>query len=281
MRKLFIAFLVFLLSGPYLAFQLIFDVPVTPLLMMQHKGEWHQSTQCHQSTPSNALDHDGELNLLVWNIYKENRPQWQQELELMSKATQLVLLQEGSLKEEFTDWLKAQPWEVNHVKAFDALDVSAGVINLSRITPQKVCAFTELEPWLRLPKSALYALYPLSNGQMLAVVNIHAVNFTFGVQEYSEQIRALKQAVSSHNGPLVVAGDFNSWSSDRMTTLVDEMNSLGLQPAVFQPDNRTEVITGYRLDHVFFRGLELKNAKAPVTDASDHNPLLVGFRISE
>ena len=281
MRKLISAFFLFLISGSYIAFQTIFDIPDTPLLMSLQHGVWQQTHQCYKSHGPRILDRDGELNLLVWNIYKQNRSGWQRALEGLSKDAQLVLLQEGSLKAPFTGWLTQSGWKSSHVQAFKAFNVSAGVINLSGSEPIKACAYTQLEPWLRLPKSALYALYPLSNGQTLAVINIHAVNFTFGVEEYREQLKALKEAVLAHEGPIVIAGDFNSWSGYRMTALLDELKQLGVQKVDFNPDNRTVVMTGYRLDHLFFRGLELIDAKAPVTDASDHNPLQVSFNILE
>ncbi|MDF5512591.1 endonuclease/exonuclease/phosphatase family protein, partial [Vibrio parahaemolyticus] len=129
-------------------------------------------------------------------------------------------------------------------------------------------------------KSALYSEYPLSNGSTLAVANIHAVNFTLGVQAYQQQIDVLVNALTKHQGPVILAGDFNSWNEARWSTLRDIVEKLALQEVVFQPDLRTRFITGRVLDHVFYRGLTLEKAKAPTTDASDHNPLLLGFKIS-
>ncbi|PWI34454.1 endonuclease/exonuclease/phosphatase family protein [Vibrio albus] len=281
MKKLIVAFL-FLLSGSYIAFQVVFDVPESPLLMIrQPHGVWQKTGQCYQSSPVKGIDNQGTLQALVWNIYKENRPGWQQELNHLSDSASLVLLQESSLKDEFTGWLDKKNWVSTHVSAFDALNVSAGVINLSRTLPQAVCAYTQMEPWLRLPKSALFSLYPLSDGRSLAVINVHAVNFTLGIDEYSEQLQTLRELALEHTGPVLVAGDFNSWSSSRTEQLREDMGRLGLKEVHFEPDHRTEVLTGYKLDHLFFRGMELIKAEAPMTSASDHNPLVVSFRLAE
>ncbi|PJC86547.1 hypothetical protein CSW98_10105 [Vibrio sp. HA2012] len=280
MKKLFSAFLL-LLTGLSFLFLLIFDIPESPFLMVTTPHHRWQATggQCSSQTFSPVLDNHGTLSVLVWNIYKENRSGWQETLERLSRNAQLLLLQEGSLNEEFSAWIEDNHWQAAHTSAFNAFGVSAGVLNLSRTAPQRVCAYTQTEPWLRLPKSALYARYSLSDGQTLAVINIHAVNFTLGVKEYSEQLEALREAVSGHSGPLIVAGDFNSWSSHRMNVLQHHMQQLGLDEVSFHPDNREEILTGYKLDHLFFRGLTPIKAEAPVTDASDHNPMSVHFVI--
>ncbi|GHY80674.1 hypothetical protein VCSRO169_1785 [Vibrio cholerae] len=132
---------------------------------------------------------------------------------------------------------------------------------------------------MRLPKSAIYARYRLSDGQELVVVNLHAVNFTYGTQEYRQQLTALLDELRDFTGPVIVAGDFNSWSEARMALLSTQLASVGLQEVRFSPDNRTTFINGLPLDHVFYRGLQLEKAEAPISDASDHNPLLVRFRL--
>lgn len=238
------------------------------------------SLQCYRNEQAPVLDNRGELKLLVWNIYKQNRENWQQSLAELSDEKQLVLLQEASMTPDLIDWVAKQGWFGSQVDAFKAFDTSAGVLNLSMNTPSKACAYTELEPWLRLPKSALYALYPLSSGEQLAVVNIHAVNFTYGTKEYHRQLTALTKELSQHHGPIIVAGDFNSWSEERFAVMSKALTSLGLEEVDYQPDNRTQFVTGLPLDHVFYRGLTLETAEAPISDASDHNPILVSFRLA-
>ncbi|MDC5856238.1 endonuclease/exonuclease/phosphatase family protein [Vibrio europaeus] len=238
------------------------------------------SLQCYRNQQASVLDNRGQIKLLVWNIYKQNRENWQQSLTELSDGKQLVLLQEASMTPELINWVAKQGWFGSQVDAFKAFDTSAGVLNLSLNTPSKACAYTELEPWLRLPKSALYALYPLSSGEQLAVVNIHAVNFTYGTTEYHRQLTVLTKELSQHHGPIIVAGDFNSWSEERFAVMSKALISLGLEEVDYQPDNRTQFVTGLPLDHVFYRGLTLETAEAPISDASDHNPILVSFRLA-
>lgn len=230
---------------------------------------------CYRNASPKPLDVDGKINLLVWNIYKQNRENWQQVLGQYSQGRQLVLLQEANMTPDLKAWIATKMWNGNQVEAFKAFDSTAGVLNLAPELPKLACAYTELEPWLRLPKSGLYATYALSNGASLAVVNIHAVNFTFGTQEYQHQLSVLINELKHHQGPIIVAGDFNSWSESRVAVMSQVLGSIGVKEVHFSPDHRVQFVTGLALDHVFVRGLKVDKAEAPQTDASDHNPLLV------
>jgi len=260
-------------------YKLVFNIPEHPQLITVGENSVGQPLVCFQDDKALPLDQQGQLGLLVWNIYKQNREGWSEELSRLSSDAQLLLLQEASLNSGLKQWLSDQGWEGNQVNAFKVMGESAGVINLARTTPNLACGYTEMEPWLRLPKSGIYARYPLSNGQVLAVVNLHSVNFTYGTDEYQLQLEALANELSQHTGPIIVAGDFNSWSEERMSVMKQVLTSLGLNEVSFSPDNRVRFISGLPLDHVFYRGLKLENAKAPESDASDHNPLLLSFSL--
>jgi endonuclease/exonuclease/phosphatase (EEP) superfamily protein YafD len=265
----------------FAAFHLIFEVPERPLLISGQGGNWQVSADCTYLPTTTSLDSNGELNLLVWNIYKQNRDNWQHVLSELSRDSQLILLQEASQTEALVSWAELGGWYSDAVQAFTVFGRSAGVNNLARSTALKRCPAATTEPWLRLPKSGLYALYSLSDGSRLAVLNLHAVNFAFGTTEYRQQITALADFTARHKGPLILAGDFNSWSEARMAVLDEVVSRLGLIAATFSPDQRTRFVNGLPLDHLFYRGLVLKTAEASETDASDHNPLRVRFELSE
>lgn len=44
------------------------------------------------------------------------------------------------------------------------------------------------------------------------VINIHAINFSIGVEVYGKQLDAIGEQVKRHAGPVIMAGDFNAWS---------------------------------------------------------------------
>lgn len=268
-----------LVGTALIGYKSVFSLPSQAQITSYDHDSEQLSLTCYENPTAEQLDQNQQISLLVWNIYKQNRSNWSSSLSNYAQGKQLVLLQEASMTSELREWLKQGRWFGSQVDAFKAFDTTAGVLNLSLNTPLKACAYTELEPWLRLPKSALYALYPLSNGQQLAVVNIHAVNFTYGTEEYHRQLNVLAEELSEHQGPVIVAGDFNSWSQERLRVMSEALSALGLEEVTYDSDNRTQFMTGLPLDHVFYRGLTLEKAEAPVSDASDHNPILVTFHL--
>ncbi|MBD1555981.1 endonuclease/exonuclease/phosphatase family protein [Vibrio sp. S9_S30] len=278
MRKWLLSVVVgcFCLVGIYVV---LFTIPEKPVLISLDATNQRTDSSCSTNMAAASLDSDERIRLLVWNIYKQGREGWSEALNNFSANTDLVLLQEANLNTGLLKWLSKYRWASSHVSAFKYFDSSAGVMTLTPDFPLKACAYTQMEPWLRLPKSALYSTYPLSNGQTLAVVNIHAVNFTIGTTEFEAQIDALKAVVESHAGPMIIAGDFNTWSEERTLKLNERMTALEMVEAKFSPDSRFEFITGWPLDHVYYRGLVLETAETPISDASDHNPMQVTFRL--
>ncbi|CAM2753532.1 endonuclease/exonuclease/phosphatase family protein [Vibrio mytili] len=281
MFKRFFLALAFLMFAAVVSFQIIFTVPEHPQIVTQKGSQVTENIQCMEFDDSHFLDKNGEINVLIWNIYKQNKQNWQRALTALSSDRQLLLLQEASMTDRFKQWLVDGHWMSNQVSAFKALGSGAGVISIAQALPIKACAYTSREPWLRLPKSALYSQYRLSNGDLLAVINVHAINFTLGTEEYLSQLTTLEVLLNQHEGPVLFAGDFNSWSEERIAAMKLALQEAELKEANFVPDHRTQFVTGQPLDHVFYRGLVLKNAKAPQSDASDHNPLLVSFSLQQ
>ncbi|OAN18756.1 hypothetical protein A3K86_07805 [Photobacterium jeanii] len=260
--------------------ELSFDVTATPEVATDIRTTMPKySYHCAEQAVAKPLDIDGQLKVTVWNIYKQQRENWQQALKSFSQQSQLVLLQEANLTLGLADYLKVSSWQVTMANAFKFLDTSAGVMNLSRTHASQTCAYLSMEPWLGLPKSALLARFALSNGQQLAVVNLHGVNFTLGVDEYNKQMAMLEQVLMEHQGPVILAGDFNTWRQARMEIVEGFAQRLGLKEVDLQQDQRIRIFD-QPLDHLYYRGLKLETAEAPETDASDHNPILATFRLT-
>lgn len=74
-----------------------------------------------------------------------------------------------------------------------------------------------------------------------------------------------------------MAGDFNAWSKQRINALQRFASGMELQEVNFTNDRRRTAF-GRPLDFVFYRGLGVVEASVLVTQASDHNPLLVDFK---
>ncbi|WP_028024669.1 endonuclease/exonuclease/phosphatase family protein [Enterovibrio calviensis] len=240
------------------------DVPAEASLASGDK-----KVKCRDYASPTIIDTGVPLNVAVWNIYKQQLDGWDTELSTLSKRNALILLQEAQSKPRLSQYIEREGWHSNQAYAFAVNGEIAGVMTLSDAIPKRVCAYTKVEPYLRLPKSALYSQFALSNGESLSVVNIHSINFTFGTDEYRAQLRALVQAASGLDGPLIVAGDLNTWSDERLELVSEELHHLGLAEVEFRRDERLKVF-GHALDHLFYRGVELKASSSQSTSASDH-----------
>ncbi len=236
------------------------------------------SYHCAEYAAAKPLDMDGYLTITVWNIYKQQKDNWRSALNQYAKTSELILLQEAKLTSDLSEYLHQSHWQVTMANAFKFQNTSAGVMNLSTVKSLSTCAYLAMEPWLRLPKSALLAEYALSDGQTLAVVNLHGVNFAWGLNDYKAQLTALEAVLSQHTGPIILAGDFNTWRKARLNVVHQFARDLRLSEVVLGQDQRLRVF-GQPLDHVYYRGLEMIKAEAPKTDASDHNPIIVDFKV--
>jgi endonuclease/exonuclease/phosphatase (EEP) superfamily protein YafD len=119
--------------------------------------------------------------------------------------------------------------------------------------------------------------YWLGNGDMLLVVNLHAVNFTSRAW-YEWEFSRLVKTLQHHTRPMVVAGDFNCWNRSRLRIITDLAEGLGLRQARPDRPHLVKQFFGFELDRVYFRQLTLQHMDALENRIfSDHNPLLAKF----
>ncbi|QHA86479.1 endonuclease/exonuclease/phosphatase family protein [Serratia rhizosphaerae] len=227
--------------------------------------------------PGAALPTGGALRVMVWNIFKQQRADWLSVLKSFGKDAQLVLLQEAQTTPELVQFATSNYLAADQVPAFSLPQHPSGVMTLAAAHPVYCCPLREKEPLLRLAKSALITVYPLFNNELLMVVNIHAVNFSLGVDVYSKQLGPIGEQIASHQGPVIMAGDFNAWSRRRINALYQFASDMALREVNFTDDHRRKAF-GRPLDFVFYRDLGVAEASVLVTRASDHNPLLVEFQ---
>lgn len=132
---------------------------------------------------------------------------------------------------------------------------------------------------LRTVKATSVTEYALSNSTAtLAVVNVHAINFSLGIEAFSRQLGQISDLVKAHEGPVIVSGDFNTWSQNRLETVQKMARESGLRTLVI-PDDGRSTFFGKRVDHVFVRGLQTVAAATPAVETSDHNPIVAVFRV--
>ena len=224
------------------------------------------------------LDPDN-ISLLNWNIYKSNRENWAKDLHDFIKEQDIVTIQEAHLNDKLQNVFARHNYHWTLNAAFHVKNKPSGVMIASRVTALNTCGLRHIEPIIRTPKTALISYYPIKNtSQILLVANIHSINFTLGTSAYQRQIDQLFQMAIKHDGPVIIAGDFNTWSQARMSILERHAKSARLSSLDYSNHIRTHVF-GNALDHVFYRGLKPLNHHSWKVNSSDHNPTSVKFKL--
>ena len=171
------------------------------------------------------------------------------------------------------DWLLASSFVLN--------EHAIGVLSAARVRPASACVQRFFEPLLQLPKSAVITRYEMKGvSQTLAVVNVHSINFTSGLSDYRAQLEAIARELADHRGPVIVAGDLNTWSSKRLDVVRDVMQRMGLVSVLPWVDTRSQFL-GHQVDYIFVRGLEVVYAEAPEVESSDHKPVFATLRVAD
>lgn len=154
-------------------------------------------------------------------------------------------------------------------------------MTLSSAQPVTECGLVSHEPWFGTRKATLVTEYGLTGThETLLVVNIHGINFTFGVRDLENQFRKAQEIIAAHEGPVLFSGDFNTWRGKRAKMLDELVQSVGLTPLEFSADYRKRFL-GWPLDHIYKRGLDTIHATTQDLSSSDHNPMSVRFRLAD
>lgn len=218
------------------------------------------------------------IKVLSWNINKGLRPKWRDDWQNLTKDVDIALVQEAEMKMALT--------ENDDQFAFGAFSpgyrtksLDTGVLTLSTHTPISQCNLQHFEPWLRTPKAILITEFPIAEHEhTLLIVNLHAINFSIGVKEFSEQFKDISLILRSHEGPLIFAGDFNAWRQKRMAVVHKLVNEFGLDTVIFDPDHRRR-LNGLPFSNFFTRGLIVERSLSWSVSSSDHNPIFAEFSI--
>lgn len=134
------------------------------------------------------------------------------------------------------------------------------------------------EPVTKTKKMLLATEYPLNNPeQSLLVVNSHIINFV-SFEKYKAHLAQVFQTLKHHNGPVLLAGDFNTWNGKRLKYFNELATSFSLEEVQMERQPRLNHLLQH-LDHIYYRGLEIVDAQVH-TDihSSDHYPISLSLR---
>ncbi|MCZ6561213.1 MAG: endonuclease/exonuclease/phosphatase family protein [Gammaproteobacteria bacterium] len=221
-----------------------------------------------------------DIKIVNWNLQKGANPEWIADLSAITGEPDLMIFQEASLNTDVWRTVAADQYR-SFAPGYSTKQRITGVMTISDAEPLTQCNLINREPWIRTPKATMIIEYGLTGtDQTLLVVNAHAVNFTFGIRHFRQQIQQMQSVLSEHQGPILLSGDFNTWHGRRFEILNEVAESLDLTMLEFDEDYRKRLF-GHVLDHIYIRGLQVIEATTYRVGSSDHNPMSVRLRFSE
>ena len=229
--------------------------------------------QCDKVSDSVPQLTGSRFHLITWNVHKGQDKGWQEDLARLSNQADFVLLQEATQHQNLSVFSTAL-----FVSSFSFKDLLSGVKTFTKTQPEWYCGGGVAEPLIRIPKVASVMNFPLEKGDSLLLINVHLINFEWGISAYQAQLEQIFSFVENHQGPIIMSGDFNAWNEDRLNLVNNLMKKYGLDSVALSQDERVRFL-GYPLDYIFTRGVKVVSATSEVVTSSDHNPLLMEFEL--
>jgi endonuclease/exonuclease/phosphatase (EEP) superfamily protein YafD len=231
------------------------------------------------------------ITLFNWNAQKLLNARFPEDLQVLLEQQQpdMVFLQES----------RAELLQLRQIGGYFAEGwsypwpdgITIGVLTLSRIAPDRVepVPTKYREFFITAPKVSLITEHPLPNGETLLAVNVHLLNFErWRLLKLRSQLDELKTIIEHHPGPVLMAGDFNTWSRKRLRLVQELAEQLELREVTDFPPGRTTGDThsaclnwlfGIKkdlpLDRVYYRGFTNHAAEVLPYESSDHKPIKV------
>ena len=236
------------------------------------------------------------ITIVNWNAQKGKNPQFADDLKtiLEQEAPDLVFLQEA----------KTEIIEPRHMAGYFAEawtypwpgGEAIGVLTLSRVPARRVQPVPTKyrEFGVAAPKISLVTEYPLPSGENLLAVNVHLLNFErWSLKKITHQLEDLKAIMAAHSGPIVMAGDFNTWNQKRLALVKDVTVDVQLKEVSDFPEGRKTgdmnsafwnkilgVEKNLPLDRFFFNGFRPAETRILNFSSSDHAPLLTRLELN-
>jgi len=215
-------------------------------------------------------------------MQKCNGKKWHADFLRLIANRHLLLLQEASLtavnlelfdEHEKYFWTMARSF--THIKSKSENGVKTGCRSMP--LDSKCFASPSFEPFVRTHKMLLQTSYHVQGcAHKLLVLNVHALNFS-RLGGYKKHLQQIQDSARHHHGPIILAGDFNTWSKVRYSLLQKMAHELGLSEAVISRKTKARHFYSH-LDHLFYRGLRLNNIELfKSVTSSDHLPITARF----
>ena len=240
------------------------------------------------SYSDSSLDPE-KISILVWNMYKGANETWKRDYQNLIKGKDLIIAQEMYLDEQMRETFNEHDLFGYHTATsfmYIPSQTRTGVTTASYAVPTSFIhqRSRAIEPVIKTPKMTLITKYELDGmEEELMVVNIHSVNFVTVAAMKSQLVDAADE-IEKHKGPVIFAGDFNTWSWGKVVTMKRILEDrLGMKEVTYKIDNRKKVF-GEIIDYIYIKGLDVIESESFSEEqipGSDHPPMTAVLRIPD
>jgi endonuclease/exonuclease/phosphatase (EEP) superfamily protein YafD len=223
------------------------------------------------------------IRIAIWNLCKgAGGVLFEHEYRMLCYASDIIITQEALLSQNGLRIFSTSGFESIHAASYKRRDgLRDGVMTVARAPvcsePQRIiCKYPE--PIFKTPKAALIKFYPLlGTSERLMVINVHATLVRFKSAAI-EEMEHLISHLPAHRGPVILAGDFNTFTPGYLKAVASVLRRVGLQYVPIPNDPRPST---QALDQLFCRGLEVMNVRVDTSYRnSDHFPILADVRLA-
>ncbi len=227
------------------------------------------------------------IEILLWNVFKCKKKGWLEDFTTLMSDKDLILLQETIVNAPFDSHFKKSlqhKWVMARSFRNVKTNIETGVTTGSTVAAKKnyFSASKYSEPITKTKKMLLATVYPLHTyehtlEQSLLVVNSHIINFV-SFAKFRAHLDQVFQTLKHHDGPILLAGDFNTWNGKRLKYFNKLAMSFSLEEVQMIRQPRLNHLFQH-LDHIYYRGLAIIDAHVH-TDirSSDHYPISLSLR---
>jgi endonuclease/exonuclease/phosphatase (EEP) superfamily protein YafD len=222
------------------------------------------------------------FDVAIWNIWKGSGGDlFLREYNNLAKGRHLMLLQEVLLTLKALGNFAPKGFSASHGATYRRRDgLRDGVMTVSAAAPIETATRVlchSPEPLLRTTKATLISRFQIKGHEKsLCVVNTHATLVRRPATAVREIEKVLKK-IRDHEGPILYAGDFNTFSKTYIREVDRIMSTIGLERVVLDADPRSATTA---LDQLYVREINVLSAKVETGYLhSDHFPITATLEV--
>lgn len=210
------------------------------------------------------------IEVLTWNVLKFKRDNSFSDLMTLAGKSDIAFVQEAVHSQEIQkNTAKDASMDWTFFKSFCRDYGATGVQTGTRFLQQSVEAILApaIEPIVNTPKVTGYSTIEIQGVKVL-LINVHGLNANKGL-DFEKHMDQIYEEAKLFLGPIIWAGDFNTWNPLRIAYLNAKAKALGMTLLKPEKDHRKQ-----KLDHILVRGFNVKSVTVLDTYlTSDHFPV--------